>query len=326
MKPTTPSIITLFEYSVWGLLFLVWFVFSLSSDKFLTLSNLTNIGIQSASMILLTIGMTFVILTAGIDLSVGAIMFVAAAVAGKLAVMQFPFVGCVAIMLLAGVTFGMLNGAVVTRFHVIPFVVTLATLYIGRGTGLWITETRAINLPESFLAVGSGRWLGVPFPFWIVIAVVVICHLVLNQTVFGRQIMAIGHDRLKAERAGIATRHVLLCVYALSGLLAGLSTLLSLGQLGTVSPTFGENREFAAIAAAVIGGTSLAGGRGSIFPGAVLGSLIMQSVENGLVILNADPYLYPIIMSGIIFVAVLLDVMRTRWLERLQRRAIFHEP
>lgn len=321
----TGRLVGLLEHGVWGVLLLLWFVFSLSSDTFLTVSNLTNIGVQASSMVLLTIGMTFVLLTAGVDLSVGAIMFVAAAVAGRFAIAETPFLGCVAAILVVGVGCGLINGLVITGFQVIPFVATLALLYVGRGLGLWITETRAVNLPEAFLTFGSGRLLGVPNPILIVAVGVALSHLLLTQTIFGRHVMAIGHDRGKAERAGISTSRVLCVVYGIAGGLAGLSALLSLSLLGTVSPTFGEHREFAAIAAAVIGGTSLSGGRGSVFPGAVLGALIMQSVENGLVILNADPYLYPIIMSGIIFIAVLLDMMRTRLVERLQRRAVFRE-
>ena len=313
------------EQGAWALLLLVWLVFSLQSEAFLSWSNLTNTCVQASSAVLVATGMTFVLLTAGVDLSVGACMFLVAAIAGKLAVAGTPFIACVAAMLGVGILFGLINATIITRLQIIPFVATLATLYIGRGLGLWITQTRAINLPDAFLQLGSVRLASLPLPIVIVMAVTTAGQLMLSRTTLGLQIMAIGHDRESAERAGIPTRRVLVVVYGLAGLLAALGALISLSQLGTVSPTFGENREFTAIAAAVIGGTSLFGGRGSVIPGAVLGALLIQSVENGLVIINADPYLYPIVVSGIIFVAIFLDGVRNRLVQKMQRRPIFEE-
>lgn len=323
MRRWTSGLVAVLEHGAWGLLILVWLVFSLSTEAFLSASNLANICVQASSTMLVATGMTFVLLTAGVDLSVGAIMFVAAAVAGKLAAAGQPFAVCIAAMLGLGLLYGFFNGMLISRLRLIPFVVTLATLYIGRGLGLWITETRAINLPAAFLDFGSQRLWSIPLPIVIVAVTVALGQMVLTRTAFGRHVVAIGHDRASAERAGIATNRVLLTVYILAGFLAALGALISLGQLGTVSPTFGENREFTAIAAAVIGGTSLFGGRGSVFPGAVLGALLIQSVENGLVILNANPYLYPLVISGIIFTAVLIDGVRTRLVARLQRRPVF---
>ena len=318
-----PWLARLLDYGAWGLLLLVGLFFSLTSDSFFSWSNLSNICVQASSTILVATGMTFVLLTAGVDLSVGATMFIAAAIAGKLATSGSSFFTCALAMIAVGVLIGLANSVLITRLRIIPFVVTLAMLYIGRGLGLWITETRAINLPSSFLEFGSGRVFGIPLPIMLVIFVVTFGQLVLSRTPFGRHVMAIGHSRENADQAGIATSRVLTIVYGIAGLTASLGALISLGQLGTVSPTFGDNREFTAIAAAVIGGTSLFGGRGSVFPGAVLGALLIQSVENGLVIVNADPYLYPMIISSIIFVAVLIDGARANLVERLQRRPIF---
>lgn len=305
------------------LFLLVLAVFALLSSKFLTSANLTNLLVQASSTTVVAVGMTFVLLTAGVDLSVGAIMFVAAAVAGKLVMIGAGLPVTVLAILGVGVAGGALNGVLVTRLRLIPFIATLGTLYVGRGLGLWITQTRAMNLPESWLLLGSERLLGVPVPFLICTAVLLAAHVTLTRTPFGRQIYAAGHDLESARKAGINTRLLLTSVYVISGLCAGIGAIISLTQLGAVSPTFGINREFTAIAAAVLGGTSLFGGRGGVLPGTFLGALLIQTIENGLVILNTDPYLYPLITSAVIFLAVLLDSIRTRLLKNWGQRQIY---
>jgi ribose transport system permease protein len=292
------------------------------SPKFYEATNLTNIVVQASSTAIVAIGMTFVLLTAGVDLSVGAAMYVGAGLAGKHVLGGGSFGEALLILAAAGLVFGLGNALLVTRLGIAPFVATLGTLYIGRGFGLWITETRAMNLPESFLHVGTQRWMGVPLPVWVFAFVLVLAHVVLTRTAFGRGLYAVGHNPEAARRAGLNVPLLIGSVYVISGFGAAIGAVLSLGQLGAVSPTFGLNREFAAIAAAVLGGTSLFGGRGGVFPGTVIGALLIQSVENGLVIVNADPYLYPLITSGIIFIAVAMDCLRQRQLERMGRRTI----
>ena len=302
---------------------LALFIFGALSPKFFSADNLMNVLVQSSSTAVVGIGMTFVLLTAGVDLSVGAIMFVAAAVAGKLLLSGMPLALVLPTIIVVGVLFGLANALLVTRLGIVAFIATLGMLYVGRGLGLWITETRAMNLPESFLHIGTARFLGIPLPLWIFASVLALAHVVLTRTPFGRQIYATGGGVDAARKAGINTRRILAGVYVICGCCAALGSILSLAQLGSVSPTFGTNREFTAIAAAVLGGTSLFGGRGAVFPGTVLGAVLMQSVENFLVIRNADPYLYPLVISAIIFLAVLIDSQRTQWLHRLNRRKIY---
>jgi ribose transport system permease protein len=285
-------------------------VFSLLSPRFLDPANLLNVVVQASSVGIVATGMAFVLLTAGIDLSVGAVMLVSAAVAGKLALAGASLPVVFATVLLVGALYGAVNAAFVTKAGVKAFVVTLATLYVGRGLGLFVTETRALNLPDSILAVGSARPLGVPVPALVLALVLAAAHLVLTRTPFGRHVYAVGHDAAAARRAGLPAGRVLFAVYVISGTLASLGGAVAVAQLGAVSPTFGREREFAAVAAAVLGGVSLFGGRGAVLPGVLLGALLVQTVENGLVIVNADPYLYPIVMAGVIFVAVLLDSAR----------------
>ncbi|MBL8168914.1 MAG: ABC transporter permease [Acidobacteria bacterium] len=296
--------------------------FSLFSPRFLAANNFVNILIQSASTVIVATGLTFVLLTAGIDLSVGSVMFVSAAVAGKMVLAGQPLWLAALVILLAGVLYGAFNALCITWLRIIPFIVTLATLYFGRGFGLWLTETRAMNLPEAVLRIGSARIAGIPFPVLMMALVVIAAHLALTRTTFGRQVYAMGNDADAARMAGIRTERTQLAVYIISGFCAALSGLVSVVQVGAVSPTFGNQREFAAIAAAVLGGTSLFGGKGAVLPGTLLGALLIQTIENGLVIANADPYLYPLVMSAIIFLAVLLDSLRNRQLRRSQRRII----
>ncbi len=297
-------------------------VFSLLSPRFLAGNNFLNILIQSASTAIVATGMTFVLLTAGIDLSVGSVMFVSAALAGKMVLSGQPLWLASVVILLAGLLYGAFNALCVTWLRIIPFIVTLATLYFGRGFGLWLTETRAMNLPESILRIGSARLAGIPFPVLMLALIVITAHIVLTRTSFGRQIYAMGNDADAARKAGIRTGRIQFAVYVISGFCAALGGLVSIAQLGAVSPSFGNQREFAAIAAAVLGGVSLFGGRGAVLPGTLLGALLIQTIENGLVIANADPYLYPLVMSAIIFLAVLLDSLRNKQLRRSQRRII----
>jgi ribose transport system permease protein len=303
------------------LLFAMVFVgFGVLSPKFLEADNLVNILIQSSSIAVTAIGMTFVLLTAGIDLSIGSIMFISAITAGKLALGGQPLALALGAAVVIGLVFGAANAVLVAYFKVPAFIATLGTLYLGRGLGLWLTETRAMNLPESILQIGSSRLGGAPIPILVFLCILVISHFVLARTPFGRRIYATGNNPEAAKKAGVDTKKILFLVYVVSGLCAAVGGLVSVAQLGAVSPSFGVQREFAATAAAVLGGTSLFGGKGKIWPGTVAGAVLIQTVENGLVIINADPYLYPLVMSAIIFLAVLIDSVRSGWFQKLQRR------
>lgn len=322
----TRLLLRLLDFAPVVLFGVVLLVFGLMSDKFLTAGNFTQVLVQSSSIAVVGVGMTFVLLTAGVDLSVGAIMFVGAGIAGKMALAGQPPPLCLLVMLGVGLLVGAVNALLVTRLRLVAFIATLATLYVGRGTGRWITQTRAMNLPDSFLALGAAKWLGVPLPLWIAGAVILVAQLVLAHTPFGRQLYAVGNHAEAAKQAGLNTTRLLAAVYVICGACAGLGGLLALSQLGTVSPKFGELYEFDAITAAVLGGTSLFGGRGRVFPGTVLGAVLLKSIFNGLVIVQADPYTYPLITSAIIFVAVVLDSLRRMAGTRLNKRRIYAAP
>lgn len=294
--------------------------FGLQSDRFLTLANLVNIFTQSAHVAIIAMGMTFVLLVGGIDLSVGANMYVTVAVLGLYlgflpAAVSFP------IALVIGLLFGAVNGLIITRLRVAPFITTLSTLFIGRGLALFLTDTKGVFFNDEILALGRAAWLGIPSGIWAFLAVFVVAFVVLRQTSFGREIYAVGADAEGAVKAGINVRRVVFAVYCIAGLCAAIGGLVSASQVAVAFSTFGLQKEFPVIAAAVLGGTSLFGGRGGV-AGTVLGALLIQTVGSGLVMLDADPYVYPLIISVIIFAAVLVDSQRNALLDRLERRKI----
>jgi len=307
------------------LLAVLFAAFGSMSGKFLEPQNLLNILLQSSAVAIAATGMTFVLLAAGVDLSVGSVMFLGVAVGGKLIFGGQPLWVGFGAALGIGLLAGSFNGLVVTRLRIAPFIVTLAMLFVARGFGLWFTRTRAMNMPEAVTHLGASKLLGIPVPILAAAFVCVAAHVVLTRTPFGRRVHAVGQDPEVARRAGVGVEWVLFSAYAVCGLCAAASGLVSLTQTGAVSPSFGEGKEFAAITAAVLGGTSLFGGRGSVLPGAVLGAVLIQTVETGLVIVNADPYIYPVVTGGIIFLAVLMDCGRNQMVAQLNRRRIYPE-
>ncbi len=300
------------------------------APQFLSVANFLNILVLASPVAIAAIGMTFVLISAGIDLSVGSTMFLAGAIAGRLVVdAGWPVVGVIPVMLAVGLGVGLLNGWLIARLKLVPFMVTLATLFSARGAGLWITETRAINLPDSFRQLAVVHPLGIPLPILILVVVLLTAETVLRRTVLGKHLYALGYNAQgdehengrEAAKAGIDISAVLLRVYAIAGLCAAVGSIITLAQLAAVSPNLGQGIELEIIAATVLGGTSLFGGRGTA-GGAVLGALLVETVRNGLNLVNADPYFYPLITGAIIFGAVLLDSMRQQRLTLLRHRNI----
>lgn len=307
------------------LLFVVVFaIFGLLSPRFFALQTFETIFKQASYIGIVAVGMTFVILTAGIDLSVGSAMYVSATVAG---VIMQDFKAPVWVGLLACLTVGMIFGAtnafLITKLKIIPFVATLGTMVAGKGVGLLISRSITISYPESVIQLGSSRLFDlVPLPIVIFLSVVVVAHLVLTLTAVGRHIYAVGNDAEAAKKAGLNVGRVLATVYIISGLTAALGGFVSVAQQGVVHPGLGEGYEFSAIAAAVLGGTSLFGGVGSVLPGTLLGAVLIQMIQTGLIFTRVDIYIQPLITAGIIFFAVLLDAFRNNQLQKMRRRNI----
>ena len=307
------------------LLFLaVVILFTSLSPRFLTLQNFANIVAQAAHVAIIAIGMTFVLLIAGIDLSVGATMYVS----GTILLLYLPHapvaLGVLAMAAL-GALFGAVNAVFIVGLRIAAFITTLATLFIGRGYALYLSETKNLTGSASLLAFGQGQTFGIADAVWLFLAVFLVAFWIERSTPFGRYLFAIGADPDAARKAGIPVKRTVFAVYVICGLCAGIGGYVSASQVAVISATFGLQKEFPVIAAAVLGGTSLFGGRGSVL-GSVFGAILIQTVQNGLVLINANPYVYPIIISVIIFVAVLIDSIRTKLLERLTRRQIRLEP
>jgi ribose transport system permease protein len=296
---------------------------SLLSDRFLTLVNGRNILLQISVNLCVSIGMTLVILTGGIDLSVGAILAFAGAFAADLlkngialpslnVAVQFTPLGAVVAGILAGLVLGGINGIAITQFRLPPFVATLGMLSIARGlTLLWTGGFPVTELGPSFGFIGTGFWLGIPMAVWISAALVLIFYIISQHTTLGRYIYAVGGSEKAAAFSGINVNFVKLRVYALAGVLAGIGGLIVTARLDAADPKAGLGYELDSIAAVVIGGTSLNGGRGSIF-GTVLGCLIIGVLNNGLFLLNVSPFWQQVVKGFVILVAVAVDRMGAR--------------
>ena len=299
-------------------------VFGGLSDRFLTPTNALNVLTQAAHIAIIAIGMTFVLLIGGIDLSVGANMY-ASCVVVALYMKGWPLAADFAVVAALSLLFGAVNAFIITRLRVPAFIATLSTLFIGRAIALYLSSVKMVMFGREVLLFGRTAWLGVPTAIWVFAAVLAVAWLTLRYTPFGRQAYAVGADPEAAAKAGINVRGITFAVYCVCGMCAGIGGLVSGSQVAAAASTFGYGKEFPVIAAAVLGGTSLFGGRGGV-GGTVFGAVLIQTVENGLVMTNADPYVYPLIVSAIIFVAVLVDSLRTDILERLERRKIRIEP
>lgn len=307
-----------------ALFVLVFLVFGVSSKNWFTWANFSNILTQSSYIGILTVGITLVLLTGGTDLSVGANMYLSASIAGLLIRAGVNIPVSLLACLLVGIVFGCVNAFFVVKVKIPPFVVTIGTLTAGRGIALLLTNSEQIPMPQTLISgIGSGKLLGViPYPVIIFALVVVVVAVLLKSTTVGRQLYAVGFDKEAAQKGGIPVSGVLAKAYILCGFLAALSAIVSIAQIGSVIPAFGEGYEFNAISASVLGGTSLAGGIGSIFPGVVIGTILIQMVEAGLVFMQVDLYIQPLISALVILLAVFLDSVRTRYILKLQQRNI----
>ena len=297
--------------------------FSVMSSRFFSLQNFTNILLQAAHLAVMAVGMTFVLLVAGVDLSVGATMYIVA-VTLALYLSASPTWICLLIAIAIGVAFGSVNAFFVVKLRVAPFIVTLATLFVGRGVGLYLSDTRMVLAGPAVSGFAHESLLGVPAPVFLAAASLAAAFVLLRLTPFGRSVYAIGGDREGARKVGINVEKVTFTVYCLCGAFAAVGGFISLSQAAAAPSTFGEHKEFLVIAAAVLGGTSLFGGHGGLL-GPVFGAILIQTVQNGLVMIDADPYIYPLITAAIIFIAVLVDSLRASAIARLERRRIRFE-
>lgn len=299
----------------------VWMVLLLTLaglySGFGTTANLRNIAIQASPLIIAAVGATFVIMTAGIDLSVGSMLFLAAAIESSQALISAPTGAVFLAIATAGLLMGLLNGVAVAMTRVPALIVTLASMQVFRGAGGHITGQQNIDLPAHLRGIGTGSLLGVPAPVLLAAATALVGGMVFSRTVFGRYTQAVGSNRAAALNAGLPVRTVTVGAYALAGLLAAVASLTQTARLGAVQPSIGDGYELTVITAVVLGGTSLFGGRGSI-TGTVLGALVLTTAQTGLVFSGASPYVFDIVRGGVLLTAVIAAGTRWRNLARTQ--------
>lgn len=279
---------------------------TLLSDRFLTVDNMVNVLRQSTINGIIAVGMTFVILTAGIDLSVGSILAFSSVVTAALMKGGMDVPLAILIGLGIGAALGLINGVTITRAKVPPFVTTLGMMTIARGLALTFTEGRPITgLPESFRFIGTGSIGPVPTPIAIAAVIFIAGYILLTRTSLGQYIYAIGNNPVAARYAGISVSLNTTFVYVLSGALSALAGLILIARLDSAQPTAGLAFEFDAIAAVVVGGTSFAGGQGGLV-GTLIGVLIIAVLDNGLNLLNVSSFYQPVVSGVVIAVALLL--------------------
>lgn len=287
-------------------------ILAILSPYFFTANNLITIALQTAVVGILAIAQLIVIIARGIDLSVGASMALSAVAAAMMMTAGVPIALCLLAALAVGAAVGYLNGLIITVLRVPPFIATLGTLGIARGTALVITGGLPVSfLPQSISWFGRGTFLGLPVPVIALILVAIIIHLILSYTRFGLYTYAIG-DNIEATRlSAINTDKYTRQIYTTAGLLTGFAGILLIGRLGSAQPTAGVGYELNAIAAAVIGGASLMGGIGTV-PGAVIGALIMGVLSNGFTLLGISSFYQEIALGAVVILAVYLDFLQRR--------------
>jgi ribose transport system permease protein len=301
------------RFSVFIILLGICVIFALGSGDFMTASNLLNVALQTSIIAIVAIGMTFTILTAGIDLSVGSVMALSGALAAGLAVRQgWGTYGGIGGSLLAGLVLGAVNGLLVVRGGIPPFVATLAMMTVGRGLTLVYTQGRPIaGIERSFIFWGTGRMIGIPVPVILLGVMALIAYGVLRYTRFGLYVYATGGDEEIARLAGIPPDRIKLAVYMISGLTAALGGVLLTARLWSAQPNAASGWELDAIAAPVLGGVSLFGGVGGV-GGTLVGAFIIGVLSNGLNLLGIPSY-YQQVIKGIVFIlAVMLDLLTKR--------------
>lgn len=301
------------QYGIFIVFIIICLIISFISPQFLTVSNWTIIITQVSINALLAFGVTFVIITGGIDLSLGSIVAVAGVSAAMLAHPDsYPVLIPVFAGLFAGLLMGAFNGLIITKSKIAPFIVTLGTMTIGRGLALILSNGRPVsNLSDSFVFIGSGKIMGIPLLIIILICMFILSSVILNKTILGRYIYAVGGNEQAARASGINITQVKMAVYSISGVLAGLAGILLTSRITTGQPNAGTGFELDAIAAVVIGGTSTAGGKGSI-TGTLVGVLLIGVINNSLDLLNVTSYYQQVVMGIIIIGAVVLDSLNQK--------------
>ena len=303
------------QYSIVLILLVVCTIFAVASGPFLSVTNLTNILLQAAATSIAAIGMTFVIILAEVDISVGSLMSLAMTIAWMVSVApgqaggELPVsVWIYPVGLVLGAALGMLNGVLINQLRISAFIATLATMFAYRGIAWKLVGSSDKPFAESpVLVLGRSELFGIGVPVYLMIVVAAAAAVVLRRMPVGRYIYAIGGSQRSAMETGLPVRKVRLVAFGFSGLCCALAGLITIGRVGVLQANLGVGFEFTVIAAVVLGGTSLLGGRGSIV-GSILGAVLLVVIDNGLNLLNASVYIYDVIKGLILIIGVMIDV------------------
>ncbi|AZO73722.1 MULTISPECIES: ABC transporter permease [unclassified Mesorhizobium] len=302
----------LFGLTLLGLLLLMWIVLALATPSFATALNITNLLRQGSLIAILAVGQTFVIITGGIDLSVGAVVGFTTVIVALLINAGWPIWAAVLITLLTGVAIGLFHGFGIVKMGLPPFIITLATMTSLRGIGLLMTNGNSISInSDPFQAFSRGSLLGIPYLFWMVILVAIPSYVFLHHTRWGRYLFSVGSNAEAARLSGVNVPRTIFMAYILSGLLAAFVGVLLASRIGIGNPTQGDTYELQAIASSVIGGTSLFGAIGSVH-GPLIGSFILSTINNGANLLNVNTFWQRVITGVLIIVIVYFDGLRRR--------------
>ena len=306
------------KYGVYSIFLVMFIVFSFSNKNFLTKSNILLLLEQSSPLLIGVIGITFVLMDGGTDISAGSNMYLSAAVGALLMQKMCANGGMIdtiweylLIMVVGtgvGTLIGVFNGIIISKFKLVPFIVTLITTSMARGLGMFFTDAKLIVNTLGF-KFNDKHYFGISLLVFIALAMIVIFHCIMRYTTYGCQLKAQGNNHEAAQKLGINTRRKTLVAYIICGALCGMAGIMLAGQGGGVPSSFADGNEFIIIPAAVLGGISLFGGKGSIFPGCIIGILLINTIVNGLTMMAANPYVYTIVRGVIIFIAVMVDSM-----------------
>lgn len=285
---------------------------SVMTDKFATVTNFFNVVRQISINLYLACGMTFIILLGGIDLSVGSVIAISGCIsAGMVTWVGLPVPVGILIGIFFGTLVGLFNGMIVSRTTIPAFIVTLATMNIGRGIARIYTNAQTISvMDDAYTFWGKGKIFGIPVQLFLIIAVVALCSFILNRTQLGKHIYATGGSRTAAEYSGINTKKVTLFVFIFSGFLASLAGIWTVGRTFSATMVMGQSAEMDAIAAVVLGGTSMSGGKGSI-SGTVIGVIIIGVLNNGMNLLGIDSSWQYVVQGIVILIAVYIDFIKS---------------
>ncbi|SKA77776.1 ribose transport system permease protein [Caloramator quimbayensis] len=282
-------------------------IISIITPRFLNVNNLLNVLTQVSVNAVIAIGMSYVILTGGIDLSVGSILAITGAISASIIVKSNSVFLAIIAAIIIGALIGAFNGIIVSKGKIQPFIVTLAAMTIFRGvTYVYTNGTPISGLGRDFTFIGNAKVIGIPFPVVITLIVFLIAYYIINETRFGRYVYALGGNEDSTRLSGINTDRIKMIVYIVSGIAAAISGIIVTSRIGSASPNAGSGYELDAIAAVVLGGTSLSGGEGSI-TGTIIGAMIIGVLNNGLNLMNVSPFYQSIVKGLVILLAVLID-------------------